>query len=163
MLMFRPISQCGSQPWWEELPSQWAAVNTETHSRPKSWRWTPVECSAPNVTSVSPALRPKEHFRRGKGNIKAGDSEECWEMQFSGRGMATATVPCPRTTQERNGQCAIMRGGGARQVPTFPKGLRAIIGCWRRSIIFFSSVATNKFCIVNNTPPHPHSCLCKQT
>lgn len=92
MLFLIPISQCGSQPWWGELPSQWAAVNAETYSWPKSWRWATVECSATNGTSVSPSLRPREHFKRGKETIKAGDSEECWEMQFSGRDMAASSV-----------------------------------------------------------------------
>lgn len=70
------------------------------------------------------------------------------------RELAVAVVLCPRTTQEPNGQRA-MHGGRAREVSTFPKGLWAINGCWGRSIIFFSSVATDKFHVVNNTPSPP--------
>lgn len=77
-----------------------------------------------------------------------------WHGRFI-RELAVAVVPCPRTTQEQNGQRAIMHGGGACEVPTFPKGLWAINGCWGRSIIFFSSVATDKFHVVNNTPSPP--------
>lgn len=77
-----------------------------------------------------------------------------WHGRFI-RKLAVAVVPCPRTTQEQNGQRAIMHGGATREVRTFPKGLGAINGCWGRSIIFFSSVDTDKFHVVNNTPCPP--------
>jgi hypothetical protein len=39
-------------------------------------------------------------------------------------------------------------GGGANEVPTFPKALWVVNGCWgreRRSVLFFSVVASHMF------------------
>ena len=52
-----------------------------------------------------------------------------------------------------------MDQGGALEAPSFPKELQAVHGCWRRGVISFSAVATDRLfiLIVKYTHTHTHT------